>query len=180
MTPRASLCPAISRSSARRNRSSSPSLMLPSIVASRSAPPRRPCLTPPRKPEGCPHEEGFDRPFHAVAHATRSCWHSSGQLTLYLTKSGSQTFGFGIRPRGFRHLLCGIRHLLHGVYYLYLFEAVDTLEQQRKIQPLRCFTFIGSRDLFRWTLECPFLEQVLHGVQHNSNFPAALGRVLLP
>src|SRR5215217_1612372 len=67
MTPRASLCPFISRSTTRRNRSSSPSLMLPSIVASRSAPPRRPCLTPPRKPEGCPHEEGFDRPVHAVS-----------------------------------------------------------------------------------------------------------------
>src|SRR5215211_1793108 len=42
MTPRASLCPAISRSTTRRNRSSSPSLMLPSTAASRSAPPRRP------------------------------------------------------------------------------------------------------------------------------------------
>src|SRR5215203_2967421 len=40
MTPRASLCPFISRSTTRRNRSSSPSLMLPSIVASRSASPR--------------------------------------------------------------------------------------------------------------------------------------------
>src|SRR5687768_13456165 len=42
MTPRASLCPAISRSTTRRNRSSSPSLMLSSIAASRLAPPRRP------------------------------------------------------------------------------------------------------------------------------------------
>src|SRR5215208_1728785 len=42
MTPRASLCPAISRSTTRRNRSSSPSLMLPSIAASPFAPPRGP------------------------------------------------------------------------------------------------------------------------------------------
>src|SRR5215216_2697912 len=42
MTPRASLCPAISRSTTRRNRSSSPSLMLPSIEASPFAPPRGP------------------------------------------------------------------------------------------------------------------------------------------
>src|SRR5215217_2268343 len=41
MTPRASLCPTISRSTTRRNRSSSPSLMLPSIAASPSASPRR-------------------------------------------------------------------------------------------------------------------------------------------
>src|SRR5918994_7065915 len=46
-------------------------LMPPSTAANRSAPPRRPCLTPPRKPEGCPHEEGFDRPVHAVARAAR-------------------------------------------------------------------------------------------------------------
>src|SRR5215217_4902589 len=45
MTPRASLCPAISRSTTRRNRSSSPSLMLPSTAASRSAPPDRPHST---------------------------------------------------------------------------------------------------------------------------------------
>src|SRR5215211_3604180 len=42
MTPRASLCPAISRSTTRRNRLSSPSLMLPSIEASPFAPPRGP------------------------------------------------------------------------------------------------------------------------------------------
>src|SRR5215203_1358023 len=164
MTPRASLCPFISRSTTRRNRSSSPSLMLPSIVASRSAPPRRPCLTPPRKPEGCPHEEGFDRPVHAVARAARSCWHSPDHLTLYLTERGSSTFGFCIR--------------LYGICYLV--ETVDALEHKRKVQPLRCFTFIGSRDLFRWALESSFVEQGLHGVQHNSNLPAALGWVLLP
>src|SRR5215211_1603888 len=140
----------------------------------------RSTVPPEAAPEGAPYEEDADRPFHAVAGAVRPCWYSSGQLALYLTKSGSQTFGFCIRPRGFRHPLRGVRHLLHSVYYLYLIEAVDTPEQQRKIQPLRCFTFIGSRDLLRRTLERSFLEQVLHGVQHNSNFPTALGRVLLP
>src|SRR5829696_4005268 len=178
MTPRASLCPAISRSSARRNRSSSPSLMLPSIAASRSAPPQRPCLTPPRKREGCPHEVGLDRPVHAVARAARSCWHSPDHLTLYLTERGSPTFGFCIRLRVICHLLYGIWYLLHGICHLV--ETVDALEQKRKIQPLRCFTFIGSRDLLRWMLESSFLEQGLHGVQHNSNLPAALGWVLLP
>src|SRR5215210_1634180 len=152
MTPRASLCPAISRSSARRNRSSSPSLMLPSIAASRSVPPQRPCLTPPRKPEGCPHEEGFDRPVHAVARAARSCWHSPDHLTLYLTERGSSRFGFCIR--------------LHGICYLV--ETVDATEHKRKVQPLRYFTFIGSRDLFRRALESSFVEQGLNGVQHNS------------
>src|SRR5215213_6769372 len=42
MTPRASLCPAISRSTTRRNLSRSLSLMLPSIAASPFAPPRGP------------------------------------------------------------------------------------------------------------------------------------------
>src|SRR5215211_6580381 len=54
MTPRASLCPSISRSTARRNRSSSPSLMLPSIVSSPPGPPRRP-----RPPVACLHPVGF-------------------------------------------------------------------------------------------------------------------------
>src|SRR5918992_1563865 len=122
-------------------------LMPPSTAASRSAPPRRPCLTPPRKPEGYPHEEGFDRPVHAVARAARSCWHSPDHLTLYLTERGSPVFGFCIR--------------LHGICYLV--ETVDATEHKRKVQPLRYFTFIGSRDLFRWALESSFVEQSLHG-----------------
>src|SRR5918992_2462055 len=123
-------------------------LMTPSTTAaSRSAPPRWPCLTPPRKPEGCPHEEGFDRPVHAVARAARSCWHSPDHLPLYLTERGSPVFGFCIR--------------LHGICYLV--ETVDATEHKRKVQPLRYFTFIGSRDLFRWALESSFVEQSLHG-----------------
>src|SRR5215213_9808281 len=120
-----------------------PSISPPSTAASRSAPPRR--------PEGCPHEEGFDRPVHAVARAARSCWHSPDHLTLYLTERGSSTFGFCIR--------------LHGICYLV--ETVDATEHKRKVQPLRCFTCIGSRDLFRWALESSFVEQGLHGVHRN-------------
>src|SRR5687768_816135 len=91
-------------------------LMPPSTAASRSAPPRRPCLTPPRKPEGCPHEEGFDRPVHAVARAARSCWHSPDHLPLYFTECGSPVFGFCIR--------------LYGICYPV--EMVDAPDKHRK------------------------------------------------
>src|SRR5215203_3007679 len=134
-----------------------PSIRPPSTAASPSVPPEA-------APEGATYEEDADRPFHAVARAARSCWHSTGHLALYLAECGSPVFGFCIR--------------LYGICYLV--ETVNALEQQRKIQPLRYFTFIGSRDPFRRTFESSFVEQGLHGVQYNSNLPAALRRVLLP